>query len=299
MHRILLTLSLVSLTCVPAYGQSKTVPARKDNNLIVAAYNIQFFGELDHDLDKLAEVIQHFDVCGIIEVKVESEVARLAKKLKEKTGKAWGHIFGVRTHRPGGQYHEAYAFVWRRDRVELGDGVMGNIWDREENFRNDPFVASFRRGNFDFVMALIHTRWTDDDEGTREGEVSAAVDQIHWMKSFIDERDLIFAGDFNYSGTSAPLKQMAQEGNLTQLDQNSKSTFKTDGSGFASSYDHIFVGKTGKTADQLENGACDSLDVCNLVYGNNSPTNMRKARRELSDHLPVFAVFRTDDPDDD
>lgn len=299
--KAIITLSLGICLCAPlhVHGQVHEVPARTDDNLIIAAYNVQFFGQLDHDLEKLATVIQHFDVCGLIEVKAESEIPKLVAALEAKTGNDWGYTFGVRTNRPSGTYHEAFGFVWRRDRVDLGDGVTGNIWDPEEAFRNDPFLASFRRKNFDFVMALIHTRWSDDSEGSRAGEVAAAVDQIHWMKSFIEERDLIFAGDFNYPGTAPALQQMASEANLEQLDADSLSTFKTDGSGFASAYDHIFVGRSGETRSQLVPGECETLDVCRLVYGDNSALNMRKARRELSDHLPVFAVFRVDAEDDD
>lgn len=64
-------------------------------------------------------------------------------------------------------------------------------------------------------------------------------------------------------------------------------------------YDHIYVGRTGRTRDQLVTGSCNTLDVCHLIYGDNTPANMKKARSELSDHLPVFAVFKTDTPDDD
>ena len=36
-----------------------------------------------------------------------------------------------------------------------------------------------------------------------------------------------------------------------------------------------------------------------MAYGNNSTANMKKSKRELSDHLPVFAVFTVSGPDDD
>lgn len=279
-----------------ASGQVATVPPRTDDNLIVAAYNIQFFGERSHDNTKLAQVIQHFDVCGVIEVKGESELVKLVDELEALTGKDWGYGFGVRTHRPGGSYHEAFGAVWRKDRVELGDGVIGGIWDREEAYRNDPYIISLKRKDFDFILGLLHTRWTDDEEGTRENEVATLADYIAWMKGFIDERDLILAGDFNYSLGSGPMQQLVQETNLRAIDKNPKSTFKRDGSGWASSYDHMFVGP-GTT--EYEEDTCDTLDVTRVVFGDNLPMNMRKARRELSDHLPIFAVFDVSGPDDD
>lgn len=69
--------------------------------------------------------------------------------------------FGVRTYRPGGRYHEVYAAVWRRDRVQLGDGIIGGFWDLEGDFRNDPYVVSFRRRNFDFSLILSLTAHLD------------------------------------------------------------------------------------------------------------------------------------------
>ena len=128
---------------------AKSVPLRTADNLIVATYNIQFLGERDHDLEKIAEVIQHFDICGLIEVKKEAEILRIIEKLEVKTNKDWGFIHGIRTHRPGGTYHETFGFVWLRERVQLGDGLVSNIWDKTEKFRNDPFVATFKRKKFD------------------------------------------------------------------------------------------------------------------------------------------------------
>ena len=56
--------------------------------------------------------------------------------------------------------------LWRKDRVELGDGVIGGVWDLEEAFRTDPYIVSFKRGNFDFALVFLHTRWSNDPEGT-------------------------------------------------------------------------------------------------------------------------------------
>jgi len=278
-------------------AQTNTLPVRTDGNVIVAAYNIQWLGQKPHDYVKLAEVIQHFDVCGIIEVKVETGVAELVHALDEKTGKTWGYTFGIRTRRPGGRYHEAYAAVWRRDRVQLGDGIISGFWDLEEAFRNDPYIVSFRRRNFDFSLILIHTRWSNDAEGTREGEVAMMAEQILWMQQFLKERDLILAGDFNYPGDAAPMKRMAEEARLVQLDPNHKSTFKRDYSGYASSYDHIYV-PAGETGEYIA-GSCQTLDVTDLLYGNTSKASMKKSKSELSDHLPVWAAFDVTRADDD
>jgi len=280
-----------------AGAQTAEAPLRTEDNVIVAAYNIQFLGEREHRYDKLAQVIQHFDVCGILEVKKEDAVRALVTALEDLTQKDWGYVFGVRTHRPGCSYHEAYAAVWRKDRVELGGGLIGGVWDPGEAFRNDPYLVSFKRKGFDFTLFLLHTRWSDDAEGTRAEEVATVAEQLLWMRTFLSERDWIVAGDFNYAGTKKAMVDMAARAGLVQLDPNQQSTFKRNNSGYASAYDHIYV-SPDETGEYIA-GSCKTLDSTRLVYGDNTTDSMGTSKRELSDHLPVYAVFDVSQPDDD
>lgn len=280
------------------------IPQKTDNNIVVASYNIKWLGQTQHDPNKLAIVIEKFDVCGILEVKAESEVAQLVKALEQKTNKDWGYVYGIRTHRPDSRkakiynrYHEAYAAVWRRDRVQLGDGIISNIWDIEEVYRNDPFIVSFKRQNFDFALFLVHTRWSDDTDGQRQQEVKMLSEHINWLSSFLQEQDIILAGDFNYDGNDVIMKKMATAAGMKQIDKNAKSTFKNDFTGYASSYDHIYINEPNTT--EFIQGQCAILDATKLVYGNNNIANMKKSKSELSDHLPVWAVFDVTQEDDD
>jgi hypothetical protein len=296
----MLLLLFSSLTFAGGYG----VPLRDPNNIVVASYNIKWFGQTPHDFNKLAAVIENFDVCGILEVKNESEVAKLVNALEQKTNYDWGYVFGIRTHRPDSRkaevrnrYYEAYAVVWRKDRVQLGDGVISNIWDIEEVYRNDPFIVSFKRQNFDFILFLAHTRWDDDIDGQRQREVIMLAEHIIWLRSFLQEKDIILAGDFNYDGKEKVMKDMAKAAGMKQIDRNANSTFKNDCTGYLSSYDHIYINEPN-TIEFIQ-GQCAVLDATKLVYGDNSRANMEKSKSELSDHLPVWAVFDVTKPDDD
>ena len=280
------------------------VPQREPNNVIVASYNIKWLGQTPHDSNKLATVIENFDVCGILEVKKESEVSKLVDALEQKTGKDWGYVFGARTHKPdsrkskiNSRYHEAYAAVWRKDRVQIGDGIISNVWDIEEVYRNDPFLVSFKSQNFDFVLFIVHTRWSDDVDGQRRQEVIMLSEHINWLRSFLQEKDIILAGDFNYDGQDEAMQKMANSGGLKQIDLNAKSTFKNNYSGYSSSYDHIYINEPN-TVEFIQ-GQCAVLDATKLVYGNNSIANMQSSKSELSDHLPVWAAFDVTKEDDD
>ena len=78
MKRGTLLLFLLSLLIsVPGYSDGYAVPQRTDHNLIVASYNIKWFKMADQDLGKLAQVVSHFDGCGIVEVKDEKAVKDL------------------------------------------------------------------------------------------------------------------------------------------------------------------------------------------------------------------------------
>lgn len=287
-----LFLLLASGAAADGYG----VPRRTDDNLIVASYNVKWLGQSEHDLSKLALVIQHFDVCGIIEVKREAAVRALAVELDRLTGRKWGYCYGVRTNRPKGSYREAYAVLWRTDRASLGNGIVSNVWDPDEIFRNDPYAVSFFSGNFDFTLLLAHTRWEADEEGSREGEIGGLIAQRSFFAGFLEEKDIIVAGDFNYSGTAVAMARFAEAAALSQIDPNLATTFKNDGGGYLSPYDHIFISMECAAEFTGESGVLDSTL---LVYGDRSAESMKRSKSELSDHLPVWAVFSTVMEDDD
>lgn len=294
--KTLFLLTFLSFSTIFAQGVSK-VPERTDDNLIVASYNIKWIGQTKHDLKKLAQVISNFDVCGIIEVRKEIAVIELVRELKSYTNLDWGYTFGYRTTNPSGNYYEAYAAVYRRDRVQLGDGLISNIWDRNEAYRNDPFVVSFKSGNFDFAMFLIHTRWSDDDDGSRSGEVAELKSQIDFFYKVSKEKDILLMGDFNYSGEDTNMEALAKSTKFTQCDKNPLTTFKTDYSAYASAYDHLYI-STSRTKEYVPESA-NAFDVTQYIYGNTTPASMKKSKSELSDHLPVFGVFLTNGKDDD
>jgi deoxyribonuclease-1-like protein len=274
-----------------------TVPERTDDNLIVASYNIKWLGQTKHDFKKLAKVISNFDVCGIVEVRKEISVVELVREIEKYTDKDWGYTYGFRSTNPSGQYYEAYAVIYRRDRVQLGDGIISNVWDKNEAYRNDPYVVSFKSGNFDFAIFLLHTRWSDDDDGTRKNEVAELKNQLDFFYSVTKEKDVLLMGDFNFTGNDTPMKEMATKTKLTQCDENPLTTFKNDYSAYASAYDHLYL-SLNYTKEYIE-GSANAFDVTNYIYGNNTPASMKKSKSELSDHLPIFGVYKTNLKDDD
>ncbi len=72
-----LTLALL-LWPTPAYPQSVQVEPRQPSNLLLCSWNIKWFRDTGRDLTRLAQVIAHFDICGIIELQSDRVLQDLA-----------------------------------------------------------------------------------------------------------------------------------------------------------------------------------------------------------------------------
>lgn len=271
-----------------AFSGQENVPGTLSSDtksIKLASYNIKWFGSTDADIKLLARVIQEFDICGIIEIRNERALSLLDRELEAQTGAKWGYVFGHRTHRKYGSYYEAFAFVWRQDRVSLNGGMVSNLWDREDVYRNDPYIASFSANDKDFTVILIHTRWSADSEGTRKDEVLGLVEVIENLSSFLSEEDIFIAGDFNFPTDNSYMKQFSNESNMELLSSSERSTLSNQKPDYVSSYDHIY-GTAGAAAMIKSKGLV--FDVTQFIYKAKTIETMRMSMKELSDHIPVY-----------
>ena len=108
-----------------------------------------------------------------------------------------------------------HAFIWRDSKVRIASGHVGNIEDFGDIFRHEPYIASFRSGNFDFCFLLIHTRWTTATE--RAAEVEQIAREFAYCQALTAEKDLILAGDFNYSASATPMTPIRDLSNCRNL----------------------------------------------------------------------------------
>ena len=93
----------------PAFPQSVHVEPRQPSNLLVCSWNIKWFRDTGRDLSKLAKVIAHFDLCGIIELQSDRVLQDLATALEAETGERWMYIQSDRTG-SGSSYFEQFGF---------------------------------------------------------------------------------------------------------------------------------------------------------------------------------------------
>jgi deoxyribonuclease-1-like protein len=286
---VLVVLALL-LLAPPSWGQSTHVEPRSTNNLLLCSWNIKWFKDSGRDVAKLAKVIAKFDICGIVELQSDLVLDDLASALQTEAGEAWTYIQSNRTGN-NTSYFEQFAFIWRDQKVRIASGHVGNVSDLPNTFRHQPYIAGFRSGNFDFRFLLIHTRWTTATE--RAKEVEQIAHDFRFFQTLGRERDLILAGDFNYANDVEAMRPVTELDDMINLiPANTRTTLKGSGEGFSSSYDHIYVNKVATTERTGKAGAYD------FVFGQGY-TSTQTAKKELSDHLPVWAQFKTDGPDDD
>ncbi len=230
---------------------------------------------------------------------------------------------------------EKYAFIYRdpviRPDAYKNPNTSGGEWwmrpdpdddgvyTEDEIYDRVPAYMYFRAGNFDFVVITVHLMWTHLDK--RETEIDSLRE---WFSNFTPldgERDVILLGDFNrygkYSGVS--IEEMAfskffsdgwqdeyrilfTEPLATHTTKFAEEDSQSTTVGSANNlYDQILISKSVEHefgADKAMYGQSIGVLPFDMVAPyNNMHTNSIKVR--MSDHRPIYARFRIDQPDDD
>lgn len=173
---------------------------RKPNSLIIGTWNIRAFddgtGRMDESYHYIAEIIDHFDICALQEVKSNLwPLQRLIKLL----GPDWDYfVSDVSTHEGGNR--ERMAFVYNKTKV-LFRNIIGEIVLAKEDLvegrqiARSPFFASFQAGWFKFSLCSTHIVY-GDDKGIRAEEIEAITKALI-KRSEKEDQIHIFLGDMN------------------------------------------------------------------------------------------------------
>ena len=261
-----------------------------DDTITIAAFNIQIFGKSKRAkadvMDVLAKTVREFDVVLVQEIRDASETTApiFLDLINTFDGPEYAFIRSERLGRTTSK--EAYAYFYNTQTVSYLDGTA-HIWeDVGDVFEREPYIAGFAAGEFDFTLVGIHSK--PDDAENEIGSLAVIFDTI---KANQDDQDIIVLGDFNADGsyydeddTTQPLMDPIYHWTVS----NDVDTMtKTDWT-----YDRIVMLNSTFSSEYI----MDSTDVYyfNDVYGLN-----QSVTEDVSDHFPIFAEFRVDDPDDD
>lgn len=191
------------------------IPSSKiDETLNIATWNIREFGKKRRSeaaIHYIAEVLGQFDLIGVVELRDDlTDLGRVLKIL----GPYWRAVYSDMIPDPGGN-RERVAYLYDKRAVVInGLAAEANEPRAKKGFEylpgtsfwRAPYLASFKAGNFDFVVLTTHVRW-GDSEAARRGELEMLANWIEAkrLEKTSEDKDLIVMGDFNIPSRSDAL----------------------------------------------------------------------------------------------
>jgi endonuclease/exonuclease/phosphatase family metal-dependent hydrolase len=247
----------------------------------VGTWNLKRLGHGKKELDRVAEIIEDFDVIALQEVMTPEGVAELLAYLPDWDAELSNEPVGR------GKYTEWYAVLYRKDRVRVERAFLAS--DSQDEFAREPFVTCLVAGSFDFCLVSIHVIYGNSARA-RDEEISALGRMVGRLRAREREKDWIVVGDFNRVPGAPGWDVLVEAGWSFTCEGNVATSLGKKG--YHNAYDHILVDRA-HTRELA--GPCQRIDfvarACNDDFD--------ACSRELSDHAPVMARFRTTGPDDD
>ena len=274
-----------------------TVPLRTvDDNVLIASWNIAQFSnkKKKRALQYVADICERFDIVAIQEVKTDLRgLSRLQKLLPGD--------YRILVCDPTGN-HERLAFLYDQ-RTVVSTGLVceiafgGSIANPVAfQFNRSPYCASFHAGRFDFTIVSVHIA-----EASSHGSVGLELreKEIDELVKFVKKRakqdkgkvfdpDFFVVGDFNIQEegdrffdalTGGDDPKFVMPDGMNDLGTNFSQSKTFDKIAWLPSSEFEFTGKF------------DVVPFGNVLYQEDGQPE-DAARKEISDHLPLWAEFR-------
>ena len=277
------------------------IPSTKvDETLNIATWNIREFGKkrrTEAAIHYIAEILGQFDLIGIVELR--DNLTDL-KRVIDILGPYWNAVFSdVIPDSAGNRERIGYLFD---KRVVTFCGLAaeanpprikkGTNYSTKLTWWRSPYLASFRAGNFDFVVLTVHIKWGKSNSDRLE-ELQLLAEWIDAKKNekYNEDKDMIIMGDFNIPSRQSKLfKAVSSKGlsiprSLTKLNfgSNLEKNKRYDQILLYPNYPDNFTNKGG-ILDFYMN------DVKPLF----PKMNKHDFTFQLSDHLPLWMQIKTD-----
>lgn len=246
--------------------------------LVVGSWNVKRLGsDSQQSYQALAAVAAKMDLIALQEVMTTQGLDRLEQALEHQTKTQWerleSHLIGSTN------YKEAYAFLYRPEKVRYEDGAVVFL-DRQNLFFREPFSARFRTaGGTTFVVANIHVIYGNSSED-RAREVAALADYWDWLAEVYPREERILAGDFNLAPSHPAWNRLKQS--AVPLITRGATTLGQADEKYASLYDNLWVARGTRLAIS-RSGVIRFPQMLKISH--------QVARERVSDHAPVFAVI--------
>ncbi len=288
-------------------------PKRLEQNLLIATWNIRAFGNITrkwvsepddspkrdlHATRCIAEIISHFDVIAVQEVK---DNIRGLRDVMHLLGNEWGLILTDVARGAAGN-GERMAYIFDTRRVQLSGLACELVVPQEQlqnigpdallqQFARTPYAVGFRSARTTFVLVTLHILFGSTAR-QRIPELKAIAKWMSdWAKRISDyEQNLLALGDFNIEARGDLLAQTFLSEGLhipEQMEQTTRSIF--DETKF---YDHIawFDGSNGQPRLSMEFIQGGNFDFVGKVLVDRHLTKQQLSFM-MSDHYPLWAEF--------
>ena len=268
-----------------------SVMAVGEDTIVIGSWNVWNLGA-NSEVAERAQVIAEFDIIALQEVEAIGGLNRLLERVESDTGVDWEYVVSCQVG--DGNAAEYYAFMYRTDRVSYVE-CSGCVYPEPtpDDFSREPFFATFRAGAFDFTLVTVHITW-GVLASLRTAECKRLVDVWEYVQDLDPaENDLILMGDFNRTKPTHSAFNDLEDLGLTAVlsEPGTRTTFGLTPSG-GNWYDHMWLDPVFSSAEWT--GQSGAGTPSNDSSGAGCPQELKG----VSDHCPVWAVFKTTSDDD-
>lgn len=277
---------------------AKIPPKKVDRNLLIATFNIREFGKKPREgfaINALGEICNNFDVIAIQELRGKlGDLKRLLKVL----GPYWKVVFNDPAGDPGKKGNdERFAYLYDSRTVRF-TGMAAELLVTDDFLTptglpkadislpwRTPFMASFRAGNFDFMLLTVHIQWN------KRGGVKARTKEIEMITRWVGklqadsklyDPDIFVLGDFNIPDLESLAFKALEKFGLTvppALRKIKSNLGKTN------HYDQIAYYQENTDCEISRAGA---LDFSGAFFKGLGKKGHAAMTYQLSDHLPLW-----------
>ena len=282
---------------------TRAIPARANNNLLIATWNLTNFGEQKRERDHLrimAEIMRPFDIVAVQEI--ADDVTDL-QRMCQIMGDDWDYFY---TDVAGNQ--ERLGFIYRMDRAlpfglsaelamrgyERNRITIEDVSEEFPGFNRNPYMLGFQAGDFEFTLVNVHLYWSNFGFRQLETKALGRWASKRASKNFPPNNDIILIGDFNMPRVNPNdriYRELRQYG--LRVPDHRTNFVGTNLAGDAF-YDEIlfFPGRTTEFAGHM--GVVDfDTPLFAGLYEENKQEFFQYIRYYIADHRPLWAEFLT------
>ncbi len=272
----LVLLCLSSVFSATPYVDKIEKSASEKEAVLFVSWNVKNFGrsKTPEVIARMAKFLRNADIVALQEVSTSQFGAQTVASLSDelnRTGAKWDYAVSDATH--PSKSKECYAFLWKSSKIKTSSRIKLLVSEFASGMEREPGLVEFSIDDRPLSVATLHLVPTAKDPKAETVFLSSKA-QVFSAQCFI------LAGDFNL-GYKMIGKEFEEKMNMKhQIEGKTslKNKFGAKGEYLLNEYDNIY----SRGVSVVRAGILDFFPV----FGGFTEA------KEISDHLPVFIVFK-------